>query len=168
MTDVLLIRHAIAEDRDKARSEGLSDADRSLTARGHARMELASNGLRRVVDALAVVATSPLIRAVQTARIVATAFGHAPVVEVASLSPDGGILELSDWVASQLGDPIALVGHEPNLGLWASWALADSPRSFVRFKKGGICCLRFDGAPKGGSATLQWSLTPGQLRRIAA
>jgi phosphohistidine phosphatase len=168
MTDVLLIRHAIAEDRARAREAGIPDADRALTRTGKQRMTAAAEGLRRLVGHLSVVGTSPLRRAVQTARIVAAAFDDAPVIEVPALAPGGSVLDVAAWIARQEHGAVALVGHEPDMGLWTGWALAGASRPVVRFRKGGVCCLRFDGVPEAGAAMLQWSLAPAHLRRIGA
>jgi len=166
MIDVLLIRHAIAEDRDSAQASGTLDADRALTQKGRRRMTVAADGLRSVIDGIAVIGTSPFRRAVQTAEVVAAAFSPARVVELPALAPGGDILEIAAWVARQNSGPVALVGHEPDLGQWAGWALAGASHTMVRFKKGGVCCLRFDRDAEAGTAVLQWALAPAQLRQL--
>jgi hypothetical protein len=39
--------------------------------------------------------------------------------------------------------------------------------SRIELKKGGACSLTFDGAPKPGSAILDWLLHPKHLRALA-
>jgi len=65
---LLLIRHAIAEDRFEFARTGQSDYYRPLTERGRARMARGATGLRTLVPDIDVLATSPLTRAVQTAE----------------------------------------------------------------------------------------------------
>ena len=63
-------------------------------------------------------------------------------------------------------DMVALVGHEPHLGLLASWLLAAPLNHFVELKKGGACFLTWPDAPAAGNAWLRWAMTPSQLRKL--
>src|SRR5438094_453544 len=60
---VVLLRHGIAEEK----SEGKTDADRSLTSEGHARMKQIAKGLERAFPKAQAIYSSPLLRATQTA-----------------------------------------------------------------------------------------------------
>ena len=62
--DLLVIRHAIAEDREVFAGTGKDDSLRPLTDRGRERMQEGARGLVRLVDRLDVLATSPLTRAI--------------------------------------------------------------------------------------------------------
>ena len=66
---LLLIRHAIAEDRFEFARSGQSDYYRPLTDRGRARMAKGAAGLRTLVPDIDVLATSPLTRAVREGAI---------------------------------------------------------------------------------------------------
>ena len=57
---LLLIRHAIAEDRFEFSRTGKSDYYRPLTERGRTRMARGAAGLRTLVPEIDVLATSPL------------------------------------------------------------------------------------------------------------
>ena len=83
---LLVIRHAIAEDREVWARTSLDDGERPLTARGVDRMEQAARGLRRMVEKLDAIATSPLVRAMQTARIVNVAAAFLSMVSVGARS----------------------------------------------------------------------------------
>src|SRR4029079_14353095 len=74
---LLVIRHAIAEDRDEFANTGRPDGERPLTDAGRRRMRRNARGLRRLVGKFDVLATSPFTRAAETARIVADAMGIA-------------------------------------------------------------------------------------------
>ena len=67
---LLFIRHAIAEDRDEWAKSGRPDAERPLTDRGRDRMRRAARGLARLLPRPDLIATSPYLRAAETAAIV--------------------------------------------------------------------------------------------------
>lgn len=165
---LLVIRHAIAEDRDAFARTGQRDDLRPLTSDGRRRMRRAARGLRRVVPQLGVLAASPLVRAAQTAEIVGEAYGGMEFDTWAELSPGIQPAMLLDRLRSLYveGGPVAVVGHEPDLGEAVGWLLTGSARSFLEMKKGAACLLEFDGPPDAERATLLWHLTPGQLRRL--
>ena len=72
---LLFIRHAIADDREEWAKSGRPDADRPLTDRGRDRMRRAARGLTRLITQPDIIATSPYLRAVETAAIVSNEFG---------------------------------------------------------------------------------------------
>lgn len=165
--NVLVIRHAIAEDRRRFAKTGADDGLRPLTARGRKRMRAAARGLRRAAPEVDYIATSPLTRAVETAEIVAAAYDGLKVVRVAQLTPDGALQPLLRWLGERKhSSTVALVGHEPQLGLFVSWMLSGLEKSFVQMKKGGACLLELKDQVRPGRARLLWSLAPAQLRHI--
>jgi phosphohistidine phosphatase len=164
--ELVFIRHAIAEDRGVFARTGRPDGERPLTEKGIRRMRLAARGLREELTELAVLATSPLVRAVETAEILAEAFDGIRVERVAALSA-GPPEAFLDWYRSVAGSgTVAAVGHEPHLGAWASWLLAGPAADFVPFKKGGACLLEFPGRVEPGAAVLRWHLGPSHLRAL--
>ena len=164
---LLIIRHAIAETRE-AHPVTTSDEDslRPLTAKGRRRMAAAANGIRRLVPELNLLAASPLVRAQQTAEIVATAYGSLPIETTSSLEPESAPASFLTWLRAQRGESIAVVGHEPHLGILVTWLLTGVEESRVSFRKGGACLLELPKRPNKGEALLLWALTPSQLRRI--
>lgn len=164
---LLVIRHAVAEDRDAFAVTGQPDAQRPLTDEGRKKMKAAARGLHGVVPKLDVLATSPLLRAAQTAEIVSREYGGVETRTVNELSPERRPDELLGWLRGhQLGDTVAIVGHEPHLGFLAGWLLTGRNDSFVEFKKGGAVLLEFDDPPAGGNAVLSWALPPRLLRAL--
>jgi len=163
---LLLVRHAIAEDRTEFARSGRPDDERPLTGKGTRRMRVAARGLREVLGELGVLATSPVVRAVETAEIVAEAFDGIRVERVAALAtgPHDAFLA---WYRDVAGTGmVAAVGHEPYLGAWTSWLLAGPVADFVAFKKGGACLLEFPDRIEPGGAVLQWHLAPSHLRAL--
>jgi phosphohistidine phosphatase len=173
--DLIVIRHGRAgTPAEFARNAGMSDDLRPLTIEGRRRMRRNAAGIKAIVGKLDAIATSPLVRAVETAHIVAKAFrDNVPtekVEEVPDLAPTGKRERVLRWLAKHPATAtVAIVGHEPSLSALVSWLIAGvADRSSVELKKGGACALRLEkpaAASVAGSAKLQWLMTPRQLRR---
>lgn len=164
---LLVIRHAVAEDREEFALTGKPDSLRPLTDEGRRRMRRAARGLSRLVPRLDLLATSPLTRAAQTAEILAAAYDGVESETVTDLAPEAVPDSLVPWLRRQgAGATVAVVGHEPHLGFLLGWLLTGRHQSFVELKKGGAVLLDFDDPPAAGNATLLWALAPGQLRRL--
>ena len=110
--ELYFIRHGLAEERGDAWPD---DAKRPLTDEGMSRMRKAARGLARLGVSIDVVLTSPLVRARQTAEIVAGGLDPRPsLVNVDSLAPDGNYAAVvADLEKHARKTRIALVGHEP-------------------------------------------------------
>jgi phosphohistidine phosphatase len=166
--DVLLIRHAIAEDREIFALTGKDDDLRPLTAAGRKKMRKTTKGLSAVIENIDIIAHSPLIRAAQTAEIVSEIYPHAQRAEVAALAPDQAASRCASWLHKQPFDNcIALVGHEPDLGELATWFLGgDNAEPFLSFKKAGMILIHFPYKIGAGRGTLVWAMPPAILRRL--
>ena len=160
-----LLRHAIAAPHDAVRHP--DDAERPLTPHGRERMERAARGLKALEGRFDLVLTSPLLRAVETARILSRAFRPGVDVKVLRpLSPGGGaggvIAGLSDLPANT---SVVLVGHEPDLSrLAGAFVLEHRDGLRAEFKKGGVCRIDFDDVPRLGDGRLIYLLPPRVLR----
>lgn len=165
---LLVVRHAIAEVREDFARTGQDDSLRPLTKEGKWKMERIAKGLCRAAGAPDLVATSPYVRAAQTAKLLADACGNPPVDTVQALTPDSEPDALLRWLRRQSeSELVAVVGHEPHLGLLVTWLLTGLAEARVPLRKGGACLLECDGKPRAGGATLAWALTPSLLRRLA-
>jgi phosphohistidine phosphatase len=158
-----LIRHGLAEERGEAWPD---DSRRPLSEEGMSRLRKEARGLVRLGVTFDVVLTSPLVRARQTADIVAGAFSARPaIVVIDSLAPDGTAQAvLSDLEKQARRTRIALVGHEPGIGELAA-RLAGSRRALA-FKKGSICRIDVKSLPPAGPGTLRWFIPPRILREL--
>jgi len=168
--DVVVIRHGIALDADAATRLGLSDEERPLTPKGQRRTRAAAIGLRAALADMPVddILTSPLLRARQTAEILADYLDNPPVDEADVLAPPVDMAKLDAWLHQHFGERrVMLVGHEPDLATWVSWSLTRRRDRLMAFKKAGVALLEFPGAPEGGTGTLRWLLTASQLRALA-
>ena len=162
---LLLVRHAKAEDREKF--DGPDD-ERPLTANGRQKFRAAAKGLRKIAPDIGVLVTSPLVRARQTAEVLARVFAARGIVEQELLAPGGSRKALLGWLEQQSDDDvIGLVGHEPDLSELATFLLAKSARPLLEFRKGAAALVSFDGRPAAGQGVLEWLLPPAALRRLA-
>jgi phosphohistidine phosphatase len=161
--EIYLVRHGVAENRGDAWPD---DAKRPLTDEGMARMRKSARGLARLGIAFDVVLSSPLVRAKQTAEIVAAGVSPRPsIVVVDSLSPGGGFSAIAADLAKHAKKTrIALVGHEPGIGELAARLIGS--RHAIEFKKGAVCRIDLDALPPHGPGNLRWLLTPRMMRAI--
>ena len=166
---VLVVRHAVAEDKAAFGATGAPDGDRPLTKDGRRKFRRVARGIVELVPDLGVLATSPLVRAVETAELLARRYakagGDPTATRLAALAPGKANSLLLGWLADQpRSAPVAVVGHEPNLGQFVSWALTGLRDSFVEMKKGAACLIEFEDDVRAGRAKLLWAMRPGQLR----
>ena len=158
-----LVRHAIAAERG---DEWPDDSKRPLTEAGINRFKEAVAGLGWLDVDIDEIFTSPLVRAKQTATLLAHGLGNKTSVKTLDAlapghSPRQVMNELSR-VAKR--NRIALVGHEPGLGELAAH-LIGCPRA-LPFKKGGVCHIAIQGLTSRRPGELVWFLPPKVLRRL--
>lgn len=163
--ELLIVRHAIACERDARRWP--DDGERPLSPQGAARARKAAAGLKQLVRRPARVLVSPLLRARQTAAILAELAGWPKGTECAELAPGQSPEALLATLRRMSETRVALVGHEPGLGrlLAASLPGTAAPQGF-RFRKMGAALLTFAGAARAGGARLEW-LVPAKVLRAA-
>src|SRR5512138_3411329 len=95
--DIILMRHGRSAPRGS--HEGPDD-ERPLTRDGSRRVKHALPGLHQAVPHIDRVVTSPLLRARQTAELVAEGCS-VPMKELATLAPGGDPLAITHWLARQ-------------------------------------------------------------------
>ncbi len=150
---VTLIRHAEAGD-DAPRDEA-----RALTARGREDARRLGRALARRGIEFSLMVTSPLVRAVQTAEIVASEIAYRGRIAVTDLLvPEGTASRVVGFLRSMgresEGTPsIALVAHEPILSSLAA-ALTGKARH-PPLRKTEALRIRLGGGPDG-KGTLRW------------
>ena len=164
---VLVIRHAIAEDREVFAATGNDDALRPLTPVGMRKMRRGARGLRALVPAIDVLASSPFTRATETADIIRRTYEIDRVEIALVLQPDSPLDEVVGWLGRFDAGLVAIVGHEPQLGELVTYLLAASSRPAVELKKGAACLVEFGGSPEAGKGRLVWAIPPRVLRDLA-
>lgn len=167
--NLYLLRHGIAVAGDEPGIE--SDSERPLTPKGIKRMRRAATGLRRLGIGFDTILTSPLIRARQTAEIVAEALGlQGQLQEISGLAPESSVDNLFFGLTRfQNREHLILVGHQPLLSETAVFLLRGKRDSSLHLplKKAGLCCIEIDAIPPGKPGTLHWLLAPKQLRLLS-
>jgi phosphohistidine phosphatase len=167
--DLLIVRHGQAVED----APGLGDGGRWLTAKGRKVTRRVARWLAKRKDRRpAAIWTSPLVRAVQTAEILAETMGlDGDVSVVAELCPGRDASELIRLLSLYRGpEPLALVGHEPLLSAlstdllggaaWSGASAGAGGEARPRLKKSGVLSLRWDGR---GSASLRFVLDPKEM-----
>lgn len=156
-----LVRHAIAAPRGAAWPD---DDERPLTRAGIERMTRAVQGLRALDVEVDVVLTSPLVRARQTADLLAAGLDRRPrLLALAELAP--GVapdVTMRAVARATRAASVALVGHEPDLGTLAAWLIG--AREPVPFRKGGVCRIDVGHWPAAPRGRLVWFAPPKMLR----
>ena len=159
-----LVRHAEAIER----SGTMPDALRYLTPKGRLVFRKVARRVRQEGASPDIIFTSPLLRAVQTAEILAERLKHKGAVVVAKeLSPGFDLRALRSLLA-KAGNPAeaAFVGHEPDLSDLAATLLA-LPGGFP-LRKGAVLALEVDiGVPKGAAKFLWRTDGKGTVTRLA-
>ena len=159
-----LVRHAEAIER----SGTTPDASRYLTTEGRRAFRKIARRVREAGVAPDVIFTSPLLRAVQTAEILAERLKHeGPVIVARELSPGFDLPDLRSLLVGA-GSPgeAAFVGHEPDLGLLAA-AMMTLPKAFP-LRKGAVLALEADGTLRKGTAKFLWRTDgKGTIPRLA-
>ena len=152
---VYFLRHGDAGDPEKWRGD---DAERPLSAEGRERTTLEARALAAMRLKLDVMLTSPLLRARQTAMIVAEALkmrvgDDDRIVNLDSRKLKGILADHSDAGA------IMLVGHEPSMSETISRAIGGGD---IDLKKGGLACFEMRD-PDSSRGRLLWLIPPKLL-----
>jgi phosphohistidine phosphatase len=165
--DVLLIRHGKAGARDPNRWP--DDDKRPLTSDGVAEMREVCGGMLRLGVTFEYLVTSPLVRARQTADIVAEVYEwkEAPQ-ESEALGHNCTAKGMLQLLAKFPPDAaVALVGHEPDFSRATAELIARSGDAAIELKKGGVAAISFEGPAALGLGTLSFLLKPSHLRKIS-
>lgn len=165
--EIILIRHAKAESRDP--NTWPDDDLRPLTAEGRAEQRAATRSMKKMGIKFDFLVTSPLLRARETAEIVAKGYRWPEPPQVADELGHGyGVGAVVKLLGKfPPGTTVALVGHEPDLSGLAGALVTRDGRLDIAVKKSGVVGIEFDGPAEVGKGTLLYHLKPGHLRKLA-
>ncbi len=149
---VFLVRHAQAIESGERRS----DEQRFLTPDGRETARKVGACLEAEGVSFDAVLTSPLVRAVQTAELLAQGTGYAGVVEAFFALAPGLPPRLVAEEVGNHGREVAVVGHEPTISALGAF-LTQSP-SFPPFRPGQVVLIE-RGMPK-------WAIRPDTLEKV--
>lgn len=159
------MRHGAAEGSES----GKPDEERHLTPEGKKAILNSLPGIQKLIGSLDFILTSPLLRAVDTANIVANHFDCTGfIVESANLSTP----EKESAVAGELNkligkENILVVGHMPYLGRLCRYLVKDMEEE-PDFKKGSLARIYIKGFPGYGEGVLRWIMTSEELKNAGA
>ena len=148
-----IMRHGAAEDYAASRRDG----DRALTPSGRERVRDVARALLQADEAPLLIFSSPLVRALQTAEIVAATVKIEGAVEIRrEIAPGGTPMAFIQELSAKKSKRVMLVGHEPDLsdlvarlaGAPPSQGMLKSMVVGVSVAEGGESKLRFIFDPK--------------------
>lgn len=156
--ELYLIRHADAQPLGEGGNE--DDAERPLTAAGHAQCPPLAAALLRHGVHLEHLVTSPLIRARETAEGLLQGLGVSkPELHTCDhLAPGGKRRKLTRFLRGLSAQSVGIVGHRPDLNLYLGW-LIGSRQVRIDMAKGGVACVHFDEEIDKGAGVLMWLIT---------
>lgn len=152
-----LVRHAEAVERSPA----VAEEQRWLTTAGRRSFRANARLLARKKLRPDLILTSPLVRAIQTAEILAEALQYeGELAMAAEAAPGFDLRQLTMLLARYPAvRRLVVVGHEPDLGALAGVLLGHEVA--VPLKKGMIIALKL-GAAAMGAASFRWLVHNGE------
>jgi phosphohistidine phosphatase len=165
--NLYLLRHGIAVEPGIVGCE--QDSERPLTAKGKSRLRTAARAMQEWGLSFDRILSSPLLRAKQTAEIVAKTLKLRKKLAFSDdLAPAGDPRLLIQQLNQFRPEPknVLLVGHEPYLGRLIALLAAGNTSLEIDFKKGGVCKLQAEFLMYGRCAKLVWLLTPRQMEMM--
>jgi phosphohistidine phosphatase len=158
--NLYILRHGIAADLES------TDANRPLTAKGERKLAQVIEGMETMELTFDLILSSPVLRARQTAEMVARAFKARRDLQWSeALATGSGPRRVVEALAQIRPEPenVLLVGHEPTLSELVSLLVAGRGGLRIELKKAGLCKLSTESLRAGRCATLEWLLTPRQM-----
>lgn len=150
-----VMRHGPAED-DAPTGR---DADRALTASGRDRVRSVAKALVDGDEAPVTVISSALVRAVQTAEIVAlTAKIESPVEVRREMAPGGDPLALVGELFAAKRKRVMVVGHEPDLSMLVQRLVHEVPDAGMQ--KAMVVGIKLSDEGSAMTAKLRFVLDP--------
>jgi phosphohistidine phosphatase len=153
-----LLRHAHAGDWSTW--EG-TDAARPLTDKGRSQSERLGRFLAGIAFRPDLLITSPKVRAVETAEVVARLLDASVAVDDRLAAPLD--LPTMEAILSSHGDPErpVLVGHDPD---FSDLVAALCGAAGVPMRKGAFARIEVDRPLQLGTGTLRWLIPPDLLK----
>ena len=151
---LFFVRHAEAVDRSAA----VPDEMRYLTSEGRGTFRKTARTMLKQGVEPSLILTSPLIRAVQTAEILAETLAFfGPLLLRDELRPGFDLQKLQALLDEfQSADEVVFVGHEPDLSGLVAALLALPDDSGIDLKKGAVVKLKVDPRDLQNSAIFKW------------
>lgn len=167
--EIYIVRHGDAVDRNDPRIT--SDEMRPLTDAGRAEVALMAGLLDKLGVKPELLLSSPLVRARQTAEIIAGRLGPKRGATVSDeLAPGGSLAAVLNDILSH-GRPAQtlLTAHMPGVGELVGWLVWNQRVCVVPFRTAGVCRVDLPAdSPLPGRGDLRWLLPPKMSERLQA
>lgn len=131
--DLILWRHAEALEL----REGGDDLQRPLTAKGERQAKRMAEWLNQRMARSSRVLVSPALRCQQTAQVLG--LRYKTLAELAPGASPDALLQAARWPDASA--PALIIGHQPTLGLAASWLLSGTAQPWT-IKKAAAWWIR--------------------------
>jgi phosphohistidine phosphatase len=144
------------------------DSKRPLSTEGEKKMFENARGIERLDLSFDLILTSPYLRALRSAQILAEVLKSKNLVETHGLAAEATPKDIIDEINGKYpgAGQIVLVGHEPFMTHLISILLGGHENLAIDLKKGGLCKLSITTLRLGPCACLNWLMTPRQLSRL--
>ncbi len=152
--DLILWRHAEAFEMREVED----DLARALTPKGERQAQRMAEWLGQRLAHSTRILVSPALRCQQTAKALGKKFKT-----LQELAPDGNgeaLLKAARW--PDASEPVLVVGHQPTLGLVASFLLSGQPQGWT-LKKGAVWWFRGRNREDREQVILQAVQSPDHL-----
>lgn len=159
--DLFVLRHGKAGQA----SPDTDDIMRALTSPGRREIRIIARWMRREGIEFDVIASSPLIRASETAGIVARMLDQKDkLVMWDDLAPGGDFDSICYHAAQEKNNAaVLIVGHEPDLSILIGKIISGVGPASIILAKGGLAKIKNFSYTTKPSGELQWLLTPKQI-----
>ena len=160
--EIYFLRHANAGEQ---KLNPAKDEQRPLDKLGIEQSHVVGRALAALKLKLDAIISSPLVRAHQTASIVADEIGHREaIITNNALRPDSTYQQFEQLLA-HYGDKeaILIVGHRPSQTEFLNRLVAGGDAGPIDFKKGAIARVDREGSQP---AVLKWLMPPKLVRAI--
>jgi phosphohistidine phosphatase len=169
--DLFLLRHGDA-GKIMAATGGRNTGDVPLTTVGREEIAVISRSVKALNVRFSAIATSPLKRAVQTAKIIAEVLAMEKKISVWNeLGPEGNRSKLYNRLNQfPRESTVLMIGHEPYLSNIMYDMIFQKNRvnqlGRINLKKAGLAKIRVISLTPNISGELRWLITPRILRSL--
>lgn len=153
--ELYVVRHAAAEEPDEAR---WPDDERPLTEKGASEFVSLVAKLDELPDRFDLIASSPLLRARQTADLLFEETGARRRDQWYEMRPEAEPRETIKRILKEGPEQLAIVGHQPHIGRLLS-LLTTGIDAEGRFRKGAIALVEFEPSQEP-AGRVRWTFAP--------
>jgi phosphohistidine phosphatase len=162
LMQLYVVRHGTSVES----GENIPDEWRPLTDKGRRRFQRTARAFAKLGRNLDLILTSPLVRAVQTAEILAGETDPGEVAVLAELDPRFDFEAVRNAIAARAGkaEAVAIVGHEPQLSSVLATLAGVTPED-IDLENGTIVRVDLSTLTDGASADPRWWLKQKGTRK---